>query len=82
MNFSHEREPHQIQNMDFIHTFPVLQRGRWGPADMETLSRIPAVTQHGVLLKQRPGLPGRCYFPQRVCAVRGLSSLGRQSAGL
>lgn len=49
MNFSHQREPHQTQNMDFIHTFPVLQRRRWGPANMERLPRTPAVTQQGVL---------------------------------
>lgn len=71
MNFSHEHEPHQIQNMDFIDMFHVLQRGLWGPANMETLSRNPAVTQHGVLLKQRPGLPSCCYFPQ--CVLWGVS---------
>ena len=71
MNFSHEHEPHQIQNMDFIDMFHVLQRGLWGPANMETLSRNPAVTQHGVLLKQCPGLPSCCYFPQ--CVLWGVS---------
>ena len=69
MNFSHQCEPHPIQNMDFIHTFPVLQRGWWWPANMERLPRTPAVTQHGVLLKQSPGLRSRCYFPQTVCGV-------------
>lgn len=42
MNFSHECEPHQIQNMDFIHTYPVLQRG---DGDLQIWRHCPGILQ-------------------------------------
>lgn len=75
MNFSHEQWFHSDSEYGFYSRFLFSVRGRWGPADMETLSRI-LLLQHGVLLKQRPGLLAIVIF-LRVCAVGPPHLVGR-----